>query len=88
MPTYVAIGRDATGAQRRERVAAETPGDARSLLKNQGLFVLDLREETAFNLDLETIRTSLTKVTVKDKAIFSRQFAALVLKFLKTIDPQ
>ena len=78
MPTYVAIGRDATGAQRRERVAAETPGDARTLLKNQGLFVLDLREETAFNLDLETIRTSLTKVTVKDKAIFSRQFAALV----------
>jgi len=78
MPTYVAIGRDATGAQRRERVAAETPGEARTLLKDQGLFVLDLREETAFNLDLETIRTSLTQVTVKDKAIFSRQFAALV----------
>lgn len=78
MPTYVAIGRDATGAQRRERVAAGTPGEARTLLKDQGLFVLDLREETAFNLDLETIRTSLTKVTVKDKAIFSRQFAALV----------
>jgi len=78
MPTYVAIGRDATGAQRRERVAAGTPGEARTLLKDQGLFVLDLREETAFNLDLETIRTSLTQVTVKDKAIFSRQFAALV----------
>jgi type IV pilus assembly protein PilC len=78
MPTYVAIGRDTTGAQRRERVAAETPGEARTLLKDQGLFVLDLREETAFNFDLETIRTSLTKVTVKDKAIFSRQFAALV----------
>jgi type IV pilus assembly protein PilC len=78
MPTYVAIGRDTTGAQRRERVAAETPGEARTLLKDQGLFVLDLREETAFNLDLETIRTSLTQVTVKDKAIFSRQFAALV----------
>lgn len=78
MPTYVAIGRDATGAQRRERVAAGTPGEARTLLKGQGLFVLDLREETAFNLDLETIRTSLTQVTVKDKAIFSRQFAALV----------
>ncbi|MFZ4640957.1 MAG: type II secretion system F family protein [Nodosilinea sp.] len=78
MPTYVAIGRDATGYQRKERVFAETPGEARNLLKDQGLFVLDLKEETAFRFDLESIQTSLTKVTVRDKAIFSRQFAALV----------
>jgi type IV pilus assembly protein PilC len=78
MPTYVAIGRDASGAQRKERVSAETPGEARNLLKDQGLFVLDLKEEAGFNLDFETIKTSLTSVTVKDKAIFSRQFAALV----------
>ncbi|NJL47510.1 MAG: type II secretion system F family protein [Leptolyngbyaceae cyanobacterium SM2_5_2] len=78
MPTYVAIGRDASGAQRKERVSAETPGEARNLLKDQGLFVLDLKEEAGFNLDFETIKTSLTNVSVKDKAIFSRQFAALV----------
>ncbi len=78
MPTYVAIGRDASGTQRKERVSAETPGEARNLLKDQGLFVLDLKEEAGFNLDLESIKTSLTSVTVKDKAIFSRQFAALV----------
>jgi type IV pilus assembly protein PilC len=78
MPTYVAIGRDTSGAQRKERIAAETPGEARNLLKNQGLFVLDLKEDAGFNLDLESIKTSMTKVTVKDKAIFSRQFAALV----------
>jgi type IV pilus assembly protein PilC len=78
MPTYVAIGRDASGSQRKERVSAETPGEARNLLKDQGLFVLDLKEEAGFNLDFETIKTSLTSVTVKDKAIFSRQFAALV----------
>jgi type IV pilus assembly protein PilC len=78
MPTYVAIGRDTSGAQRKERVSAETPNEARNLLKNQGLYVMDLKEDAGFNFDLETIKTSMTKVTVKDKAIFSRQFAALV----------
>jgi type IV pilus assembly protein PilC len=78
MPTYVAIGRDATGTQRKERVAAENPNEARTLLKDQGLFVLDLKEEAGFNFNMESISTALTKVTVKDKAIFSRQFAALV----------
>lgn len=78
MPTYVAIGRDASGGQRKERISAETPNEARTLLKDQGLFVLDLKEEKGFNLSMESISTSMTKVTVKDKAIFSRQFAALV----------
>lgn len=78
MPTYVAIGRDTSGTERKERVSAETPSEARNLLKDQGLFVLDIKEEAGFNLDLESIKTSLTSVTVKDKAIFSRQFAALV----------
>ncbi|TVP68343.1 MAG: type II secretion system F family protein [Leptolyngbya sp. LCM1.Bin17] len=78
MPNYVAIGRDASGSQRKERIAAETPNEARNMLKDRGLFVSDIKEETSFNLDFESIKTSLTKVTVKDKAIFSRQFAALV----------
>jgi type IV pilus assembly protein PilC len=78
MPTYVAIGRDTSGVQRKERISAETPSEARNLLKDQGLFVMDLKEEAGFNLDFESIKTSMTKVTVKDKAIFSRQFAALV----------
>ncbi|MBW4461687.1 MAG: type II secretion system F family protein [Nodosilinea sp. WJT8-NPBG4] len=78
MPTYVAIGRDTSGAQRKERIAAENPNEARNLLKDQGLYVMDIKEESGFNIDLESIKTSMTKVTVKDKAIFSRQFAALV----------
>jgi type IV pilus assembly protein PilC len=78
MPTYVAVGRDTSGAQRKERITAETPNDARNLLKDQGLFVLDLKEERGFSLSMEGIQTAMTKVTVKDKAIFSRQFAALV----------
>jgi len=78
MPTYVALGRDASGSQRKERISAETPNDARTLLKSQGLFVLEIKEEKGFNFSMEAISTSMTKVTVKDKAIFSRQFAALV----------
>jgi type IV pilus assembly protein PilC len=78
MPTYVAVGRDQSGTQRKEKVSASTPNDARNLLKDQGFYVLDIKEERGINIDLSNITTALTKVTVKDKAIFSRQFAALV----------
>ena len=49
-----------------------------TFLKDQGFYVLDIKEERGINIDLSNITTALTKVTVKDKAIFSRQFAALV----------
>ncbi|MGP1375326.1 MAG: type II secretion system F family protein [Almyronema sp.] len=78
MPTYVATGRDAAGRDRREKVAAGTPNEARNLLKERGLFIQEIREERGINIDFESLKTSLTSVSVKDKAIFSRQFAALV----------
>lgn len=78
MPNYVAVGRDQSGTQRKEKVSASTPNDARNMLKDQGFYVLDIQEERGLNIDLSSITTALTKVTVKDKAIFSRQFAALV----------
>jgi len=78
MPTYVATGRDTTGQSRRERVNAASPNDARTLLRERGLFIQDIREERGFNLDLNDLQTALTTVSVKDKAVFSRQFAALV----------
>ena len=78
MPTYVAIGRDAAGRNRKEKVSAETPNEARNLLKERGIFIQDIKEERGFSFNLEDLQTSMTSVTVKDKAIFSRQFAALV----------
>ncbi|NER78339.1 MAG: type II secretion system F family protein [Leptolyngbya sp. SIO1D8] len=78
MPTYVATGRDSKGRERKKRVSAKTPGEARNLLKDQGLFIQDLKEEKAFSFDLTEVRMALTSVSVKDKAVFSRQFAALV----------
>ncbi|MBE7380273.1 MAG: type II secretion system F family protein [Leptolyngbya sp. SIO1E4] len=78
MPTYVAIGRDSAGRERKQRISATSPGEARTLLKDQGLFIQDLKEERAFNFDLNELQLAMTSVSVKDKAVFSRQFAALV----------
>ena len=83
MPTYVVRARDTKGNPRRERITADSPGEARSALREQGLFVQELTEDRSFmdklsSFKLEDIQTAMTSVTVKDKAIFSRQFAVLI----------
>lgn len=80
MPTYVARVRDAKGNAKREKIIAESLGEARSALREQGLFVQELKEDQGLGkkLDIKGFKSSMTKVTVKDKAVFSRQFAALV----------
>ena len=78
MPTYVATSRDAAGKSRREKVSAENPNEARNILKDRGLFIKDIKEDRGHRFSLEDLQTSLTSVSDKDKAIFSRQFAALV----------
>lgn len=78
MPTYVATGRDTAGRPRKERVSAATPSEARNLIKERGVFIKELKEDRGLNIDLNDVMTSLASVTVKDKAVFSRQFAALV----------
>ncbi len=78
MPTYVATGRDTTGRTRREKVVAATPGEARTMLKERGVFIDSIKQDRTFSFNLDDIKTSLAQVSVKDKAVFSRQFAALV----------
>ncbi len=82
MPTYVARVRDAKGNAKQERIVAESPGEARSTLRQQGLFIQDIKQAQSFSFsakfDLTQIQTALTSVSVKDRAVFSRQFAALV----------
>ena len=78
MPTYVATGRDTAGRPRKERVSAATPSEARNLIKERGVFIQEIKEDRGLNIDLSDLQTSLASVTVKDKAVFSRQFAALV----------
>lgn len=79
MPTYDVKARDSKGNPKRQKIIASSPAEARSTLREQGLYVQELREaQGAMNFDLEQISTALTSVSVKDKAIFSRQFAVLI----------
>ncbi|MGG6264431.1 type II secretion system F family protein [Leptolyngbya sp. AN03gr2] len=80
MPTYVARVRDAKGNAKKEKIVADSLSDARSALREQGLFVQELKENESFDLNssFAKFQTSMVSVTVKDRAVFSRQFAALV----------
>ncbi|MBW4642560.1 MAG: type II secretion system F family protein [Goleter apudmare HA4340-LM2] len=79
MPNYVARIRDSQGKSRTQKFAAESLVQARTNLRDKGFVVQELKESQGFatSLDMKKIKNSFTKVTVKDKAIFSRQFAAL-----------
>jgi type IV pilus assembly protein PilC len=83
MPTYVVRARDFKGNPRREKITAESPVEARTALREKGLFVQELNEDRGLvdrlsKFDLKDVQTALTSVTIKDKAIFSRQFAVLI----------
>ncbi len=83
MQTYVVRARDSKGNPVKRKISAGSPAEARSSLREQGLFVQELTQDRSFfetlnTLDLKQIQNSMATVTVKDKAIFSRQFAALV----------
>jgi type IV pilus assembly protein PilC len=82
MPTFVARVRDSKGNAKKEKIVAQTVAEARSNLRSRGLFIQDLKQAQEFkfsgDIKLDGLQTALAKVTVKDKAIFSRQFATLV----------
>ncbi|MBE9012036.1 type II secretion system F family protein [Pseudanabaenaceae cyanobacterium LEGE 13415] len=80
MPTYVARVRDAKGNAKKEKIVADSLSEARSALREQGLFVQELKQNESFdiNTSFANFQTSMVSVTVKDRAVFSRQFAALV----------
>jgi type IV pilus assembly protein PilC len=81
MPTFVARVRDSQGKSKQEKVVADSMANARSELRQQGFVIQDLKEFKGFDigeaLDLTKLQNKLATVSVKDKAIFSRQFAAL-----------
>ena len=81
MPTFVAKVRDSQGKSKQEKVVADSLANARTELRQQGFVIQDLKEFKGFDigeaLDLTKLQNKLAKVEVKDKAIFSRQFAAL-----------
>ncbi|WP_413171147.1 type II secretion system F family protein [Anabaena azotica] len=80
MPTYLARIRDSQGNSRTQKFVADSLSDARTNLRDKGFVVQDLKEAQSLSsrFDLQKFQNSLVKVSVKDKAVFSRQFAALV----------
>jgi type IV pilus assembly protein PilC len=79
MPTYVVRARNTAGKPQNKTVTANSPKEARTLLQSQGLQVMEITEKQPVNLSkMELNLDFMAKITVKDRAIFSRQFAALV----------
>ncbi|MDB9455615.1 type II secretion system F family protein [Dolichospermum circinale] len=80
MPTYIAVIRDSQGKARSEKFTANSLTEARLNLRNQGFVIQNIKEfqTLASRLDIKKIQNSLVNVSVKDRAVFSRQFAALV----------
>ncbi|MGB7088068.1 MAG: type II secretion system F family protein [Phormidesmis sp.] len=78
MPTYVVTGRNTTGKAVRQKVEAPSPSEARTLMSQRGMHIQDIKESGGISFSMAGLQTAMSKVTVKDKAIFSRQFAALV----------
>ncbi|WP_017654525.1 type II secretion system F family protein [Fortiea contorta] len=79
MPNYVARIRDSQGKSRTEKLVAESLAQARTNLREQGFVIQELKQSQglALSFDFQKIQNYFAKVAVKDKAVFSRQFAAL-----------
>jgi type IV pilus assembly protein PilC len=77
MPTFLARVRDSQGKSKIEKIRADSLAQARINLRQRGYVVQDLKKQPQ-RFNLKQLKTKFTNVSVKDKAVFSRQFAALV----------
>ncbi|KAB8319677.1 type II secretion system F family protein [Tolypothrix campylonemoides VB511288] len=77
MPTFIARVRDLQGKPKIEKIRADSLAQARMNLKRRGYVVQDLKKQPQ-RFNFKQLQTKFTNVSVKDKAVFSRQFAALV----------
>jgi type IV pilus assembly protein PilC len=84
MPTFIAEVRDAQGNTKQEKIDAQSLDSARKKLKKKYTFIQSIKPAKSFDvtqltqINIQDIEAAMSPVTVKDKAIFSRQFAAMV----------
>lgn len=78
MTTFIAQVRDYSGKVSQEKVEANSPEEVRSILKNRYSSIGKITKKSGFDVDFSNLGGSLKKVTVKDKAVFSRQFSVMV----------
>ncbi|PSO98694.1 MAG: pilus assembly protein PilC [Cyanobacteria bacterium SW_6_48_11] len=79
MPTFEVEIQNATGKSSRKKVKAPSAEHVRRVLSNKYPTIRSIKKSGLdFNLDFSKIGERFTKVKIKDKAVFSRQFAAMV----------
>ncbi|MEY2858094.1 MAG: hypothetical protein RLZZ74_2406 [Cyanobacteriota bacterium] len=77
MSTYTAKVKDNSGKVFLEKIEAASAEQARLVLKNRYVAVGKV-SKSGMEINLEPLQLALAKVTVKDKAVFSRQFSVMV----------
>ncbi len=77
MPKFQGSLKDNRGNAVKQIVTADSVKEARDSWRQKGFVILEIKE-VAGGFDFEKFSLSLKKVTVKDKAIFSRQLGTLV----------
>lgn len=77
MATFIAQVKDRSGNVLEERVTADSLDEAKGILKKRFSSIGKIKK-AGMEFDMASIEAAMSKVTVKDKAIFSRQFAVLV----------
>ena len=78
MPTFIAEVRDPRGNAKKEKIEANSPEQARTILQNRYASVGAVKKAFSLDIDFSELNAKFSKLTVKDKAVFSRQFAAMV----------
>ena len=77
MSIFIAKVKDHSGKVFKEKVEAASAEQARLVLKNRYVAVGKINK-SGFEIDMTALELALAKVTVKDKAVFSRQFSVMV----------
>jgi type IV pilus assembly protein PilC len=78
MPTFIAEVRDTRGNAKKEKIEANSPEQARTILQNRYASVGAVKKAFSLDIDFSELNAAFSKLTIKDKAVFSRQFAAMV----------
>ncbi len=77
MPTFVAQVKNNAGKVFQEKVEAMTPEQARVILKTKYATVGKIKK-AGMEVDLSFIENFFANVSIKDKAVFSRQFSVMI----------
>ena len=77
MPTYIVQVKDTKGKVSKEKVEATSPAQSRAMLRQQYPAIGKV-SEAGMQFDFSGIEGALSKVSVKDKAVFSRQFSVMI----------